>query len=85
MTSASLLLLTLLLPLATGALVVATGRRPDLREAISLLGSALTAVAAALLLWRVADGERVHPDVDLGAVLADHRPVRGGVEGRVVG
>jgi multicomponent Na+:H+ antiporter subunit D len=58
MTSASLLLLTLLLPLATGALVVATGRRPDLREAISLLGSALTAVAAALLLWRVADGER---------------------------
>jgi multicomponent Na+:H+ antiporter subunit D len=58
MSSASLLALCLAIPLAGAALVAASGRRPNLREALSLLTGAALSTCALLLLVRVARGER---------------------------
>ncbi len=56
MTDAALLIATLLLPLATAALVAACGARPNLREAMSLAGGASTFAGAIGLLLAVAGG-----------------------------
>ncbi len=63
MTLAALLELTVMLPLIGAGLIVAAGRNPNLREAVTLLtGAALLAVVVAIVL-AVMDGAR--PEVEL--------------------
>ncbi len=56
MSDSSLMALTLLLPLATAAGIAAAGRWPNLREAVTLVGSGATAVAVGVLYGRFQDG-----------------------------
>jgi multicomponent Na+:H+ antiporter subunit D len=58
MIPAEMFLAALLLPVATAALIPLAGRWPNLREAVTLAGSALVLVAVALLAGAVAGGAR---------------------------
>jgi multicomponent Na+:H+ antiporter subunit D len=57
MSAEQLMLVTLLLPLLGGIGVIATGRAPNLREGVTLLTAAITAVLVVLIASRFMSGE----------------------------
>jgi multicomponent Na+:H+ antiporter subunit D len=67
MTSAELLSFALLLPVVAAALVALFGKRPNLREAVSLVAAAGTFIAILSLSSEVLAGDR--PELRLGEIL----------------